>query len=448
MKLRDYQIDAISAIKDTFEESNRQYVVLPTGSGKTITFLSYLKDNHNNALIVVPSKELLNQVYESALLFFDKKDISRKGNNFDETIGSIHICIVNSMRGSYLKRLEESYFEIVVIDEAHHSQSKSYRRMIYQRTELYPDTKFLGFTATPDRMDGLFLADILDILSFQKELYDMIRDGYLSDIEGYSVKTKINLADVDDHNGDFSIRQLYKKLCVKSRNELIINLCKRDMKDRKCLIFCINRDHSKVICKMLNDEGLSAKHIDGKSSISERHSILGAFQRGEVNFLTNCQLLTEGFDEPSIDGIILARPTRSKALFLQMLGRGLRLSPGKKNCKVIDIMDNHKLLANFNHIYLNDYEYLDPLDQFSSAQEIAEYCIHEMIRIEDSKTLKTNFFGFTDLKIDEIVATYSMYKYLEDNDIQFFKPLTFKEASFLIWLHKLKEQYYGTHKKI
>lgn len=456
IKLRPYQQEVVDTIKEQFLNTNKQYIEMPTGAGKTVTFLSYAKENHFRILILVPTKELLNQVYESALLFFGKKEISRKGNGFYESPSKVHICIINSLRGEYFEEIVAQVFDLIIIDEAHHAMAPSYKRFIKSVEHLWSlkpksgqkelgkifgfPTRFLGVTATPDRKDGQLLDDILNKCSKKITINELIDEKWLSDIEGYRVKTNIDLSEVDDHNGDFSLLQLYKKLCVKSRNEMIINVCKKEMKNRKCLIFCINVEHSKMISKLLNESGTSASHIDGRMDSKTRSSILNAFRAGEISTLCNCQLLSEGFDEPSIDGIILARPTRSRSLFLQMIGRGLRISPGKKECKIIDVVDNHKGLANFNCIFLEDtYNHYPILESFKNKNELLEHIQKEQIKVTEFTIEKTNFLK--EYVYDSLPATDSMIQYLEENNVKFFHPVSFDEGSFLVWKNELKKEY-------
>lgn len=464
IKLKSYQEDAIKAIRYTFGRQYRQYVEMPTGSGKTITFLHYARKYHKNTLVIVPSKQLQKQVYESALLFYHEDEISRKGNGFDEEplcdlnfdlppsedkeiekewqkgcekMKCLHIVIINSIRGDQLDYLARvCHFDLVVIDEAHHSQAKSYVRFINTICE-YSDPKFLGLTATPDRVDGKMLHLILQICSFKLSIEEMIENNHLSDVEGFAVKTKIDLSDVEDRNGDFSLRQLYKKLGTESRNRMIVELCKKEMVNRKTLVFCINIEHSKQITEMLNKAGIAAAHIDGSMSHDIRSAILDSFRSSGIDVLCNCQLLTEGFDEPSINGIILARPTRSRSLFTQMIGRGLRLSPGKKNCKIIDIVDNHKNLAGFTSL-ITDENYRD-VESFKTLKDIKRHVETERLNVTEVTIHRVNLFN--EKVIDGYEATDSMIAYLNENEIEFFEPISFDEGSFLIFMNELKKEY-------
>jgi len=433
MKLRDYQKEAISCIEHVFKSSDRQYVEMPTGSGKTFTFFSYAKKIKGNILIIVPSIELLTQVYENALLFYHHSEISRQGNRFCESPKKVHIAIINSCTSKYIDKLSKTKFDLLIIDEAHHSYSPSYQRLINKCN----CSKILGVTATPDRLDGQFIQEILNICSFKITIQELIKSKYLCEIEGYSMKTKIDLSDIDDHNGDFSISQLYKKLGTKARNDLIVDVCREQLQGRKTLVFCINIEHSKQMEALLNDKGIVARHIDGKMNRLQRSSIISGFRQGKIQVITNCKVLTEGFDEPSINGILLARPTRSRSLFIQMIGRGLRIADGKSNCKIIDIVDNYKRLANFTGL-ISENEYLERIDSFKGLDELEKHVQCAFDKIIESRIVRADLIGYKpyhDLHADEFIENY-----LRDNEIEFHLPLSLEEGSFLVWKNELKKR--------
>lgn len=446
VKLRDYQIEAIENIRKSFKTSNRQFIEMPTGSGKTLTFLSYADKYSNSTLIVVPSIQLMNQTYETALLFYHKDQISRKGDSFNQEIKShkecyLHICVVNSLTDKYNDYLNEYVFNLIIFDEAHHTHGKKYINFIKSRGSPYcpgEDSYFLGVTATPDRKDGKMLTDILHRCSFKLTIEEMIEKKFLCDIEGFCLKTKIDIGDVRCNSGDFNINILYKKLCTDSRNMMIIDIYKKEMMKRKCIIFCINISHSKQIVKLFKLQNISSFHIDGTMNSIERKSILDSFRNDEASVLCNCQLLTEGFDEPSIDGIIIARPTRSRALFTQMIGRGLRIHAGKKNCKIIDIVDNHRNLAGFNSI-LEENNRFDSITSFKSIKEIKDYINSEKIKVTEFSLEKISLLNNID--IQHCKALDCMYEYLNKNGIFFMEPISFDEASFLIWHNELMKRY-------
>jgi superfamily II DNA or RNA helicase len=376
---------------------------------------------------------LLTQVYENALLFYHHSEISRKGNRFSDEVKKVHIAIINSCTPKYINELSKIKFELLIIDEAHHSYSPSYQRLI----NSCKCSKILGITATPDRSDGKFIQEILSNCSFKISIQELIKSKFLCDIEGYSVKTKIDLSNIDDHNGDFNIKQLFEKLGTEERNQLIVNICKEQLADRKTLVFCINIEHSKQMENLLNKEGIIARHIDGKMNRLQRSSIISGFRQGKIQVITNCKVLTEGFDEPSINGILLARPTKSRSLFIQMIGRGLRIHEGKNNCKIIDVVDNHKRLANFTGL-ISDNEYLEKIDKFSDLEELEKHVQHAFDKILESRIVRADLINYK--PFDDLQATDSIEDYLRDNDIEFYLPLRLEEGCFLVWKNELKKR--------
>lgn len=441
MQLRPYQEEAILAIKESFKDCKRQYIEMPTGSGKTITFLKYAKDNHKNILIIVPSVELQKQCYETASRLFDPKQITRKGNGYDEKIsnnpalnnGHVHICITNSLKPAYTQRLISIGFDLLILDECHHVQGSSYRRLIESLSKL-KDLCILGVTATPDRRDGISIKTQLFKRSFKVSMEKLIEQGYLSDLEGYIVKTNIDISDLDNHNGDFSLSELYKRLSSKNRNEIILNVCK-DISERRNLVFCINIRHAQEVSRLLNDNGLKSQAIYGEMDQVKKKQILCDFRSGKINFLCNCQLLTEGFDEPSIDGIVLARPTSSRSLFIQMIGRGLRLYPGKEYCKVVDIVDNNAKTSTFTELLTS--EKTKVIEKFRGIRELKQ-----SVEIDISKSIEIRLERSLMLgkkKSDDMQATPQMLKYLEKNNVVHFPCVSFDDGSFLIWMNELKK---------
>jgi superfamily II DNA or RNA helicase len=171
--------------------------------------------------------------------------------------------------------------------------------------------------------------------------------------------------------------------------------------------------------------------------MKERSEILKDFRSGKTNFLCNCQLLTEGFDEPSINGLIMARPTTSRSLFIQMVGRGLRISPGKGKCKIIDIVDNHKLLSTFNHLICDDY--FEPIEKFKSIRDIKDHIEKEALKISEFKIERADLLNIK--KYHKLAPTQSMRTYLTKNKIEHHEPLSFDEGSFLMWMNELKKEY-------
>ena len=438
INLRPYQQEAIDCVHNTFLRCDRQYIVMPTGSGKTITFFSIIGKKYKKVLIVVPSCELLRQVYETAQLFYHKSEISKQGDGHKDNPKKLHILIIHNVRNNNFSLLINQDFDLVIIDEAHHSQSRLYLDLM-DKLEKSCNPKFLGVTATPERLDGALLKEVLYNCSYQISTLDLIRQKYLCDIEGLRIKTNINIPNLESRQSNFSIAYLYKHLATESRNNLIVESYEKEMKDRKCLIFCLNIEHSKEISRLLLNKKYLCCQIDSKMPKKKISDILSKFKKGEINCLINCQLLTEGFDEPSIDGIILARPTQSTSLFNQMIGRGLRICAGKKNCKILDIADNHRTLISFNSIIGNQIINLSEKDKFNSVEDIDKHIKEKTLEISEFSIERADILNQN--KFENLNITESMLEYFLENNITYIEPLSFSEGSFLIWLNELKKSY-------
>jgi len=249
-----------------------------------------------------------------------------------------------------IKRLDPNSFLLIVVDEAHHAVAKTYTRILEYFDLFHPETNKLlvGFTATPKRGDGIGLDEIFEEIVYSRTLPEMIEEGYLAPVAGYRVETDIDLSGVKVRMGDFVTSQLSRAVNVKTRNELIVEVYKSFLKNKKTLIFCVDVEHAHHLAAAFNENRIPAAAITGNTESANRARIREEFHSGKLDVLTNCMVLTEGYDEPSVMGIILARPTRSQLLYIQMIGRGTRLYPGKQNVTIIDIVDvtrKHKLIT-------------------------------------------------------------------------------------------------------
>jgi ATP-dependent helicase IRC3 len=249
-----------------------------------------------------------------------------------------------------LTRLNPDQFSIIVIDEAHHAAADSYRRIVKHLGLLDADTNKLlvGFTATPKRSDGIGLDAIFDEIAFSKNIPEMMHAGYLAPVAGYRVETDVDLSRVKTSMGDFVNSQLSDAVNIESRNALVVKAFQELVPDRKTLVFCVDVAHTLDLAEAFKHFGIPAAAITGDMPADERSKNLEAFSLGRIQVLTNCMVLTEGYDEPSVDGIILARPTKSALLYTQMIGRGTRLYPDKANVTVVDVVDNsskHRLVT-------------------------------------------------------------------------------------------------------
>jgi len=436
--LREYQKECINTIYEKFKKRKRQLIQLPTGAGKTFIFLNYLKLHSKKAIIICPTKELQEQIYKWAKIFLKDKKIFCRRKNFDKdcdfyiyTAASLNFGIVEK----YFHKID---CDTVIIDEAHHAQANTYKNFLNKYSQYF-DFKLLGCTATPERLDKKSLFEIFGEITYEKNVIELITNGDLCNIIGYKVKTGQTIKKINkqlDH--DFTFVDL-KLLDNETRNKILINTYLKNCKNKKTLVFCLNISHSEYIAKTLRDNGIKSECIHGKLSEKVRSEILTRFSLGEIEVLTNCQLLTEGFDEPSIEAIIIGRPTRSKALYHQMIGRGLRNHPGKKNCVLYELYDIGNRVCNFSSLVdLHEdskWEYPDGIVLKKLRDEV------EKINIKHIHTSLEKFDVFEKgLNISQKKPFDFQIKALEKLGIKN-KFLNYLEASYLLWKQELKVKY-------
>ncbi|MBN1568828.1 MAG: DEAD/DEAH box helicase [Acidobacteria bacterium] len=357
IRLRDYQSQCLTAIFRRYKaDVRRQLVCLPTGTGKTVIFAQFPSffRMKRRMLVLAHRAELLHQAREKLLAANPalKVEIEQAGENASEDSDVIVASVPTlGRRGTQrLMRLNPDQFSIVVIDEAHHSTADTYRRIVEHLGLLNPDTKKLlvGFTATPKRSDGIGLDAVFDEIAFSRTIPEMMQAGYLAAVAGYRVETDVDLSRVKTSMGDFVVSQLSDAVNIERRNALVVKSFRELVPDRKTLVFCVDVAHALDLAAAFKHYGISAAAVTGSMPADERSENLAAFSSGRLQVLTNCMVLTEGYDEPAVDGIILARPTKSTLLYTQMIGRGTRTHPGKTDVTVVDVVDNsskHRLIT-------------------------------------------------------------------------------------------------------
>lgn len=321
MILRPYQEKIIAETCLNLKRSKSQLIVLPTGSGKTVVFASIIKNMSLKALVLAHTNELIQQ---------NRKTISLINKDVPYDVMTVQSA---SRRLDFLR---ECGFELIIVDECHRSAAVSYQKIF----DAIPSAKLLGVTATPFREDGKKITSIFGHPTCSLSIIDMINEGFLCDFEGYRVTTSCSIRGVKRSKGDFQVSSLAPVINVKNRNQLIVREYQKIALDQKTLCFAINIAHAEELAKEFREKGISSYAVHGKLSDKERERRLKDFKDGKITVLTNCQILTEGFDEPSVACLLMARPTRSKTLYTQMIGRGARLFPGKSACKVIEYTDN------------------------------------------------------------------------------------------------------------
>ncbi len=336
--LRPYQQAAEQAVLHEWDSGHtKTLLVLPTGCGKTIVFAKIAEDCvrvGERVLIMAHRGELLEQASDKIEKTTGLKSAVEKA---DQTcIGSWRRIVVGSVqtltREKRLHQFAADYFDTIIIDEAHHSVSDSYQRVL----QYFGDAKVLGVTATPDRADMRNLGSYYDSLAYEYSLVQAIKEGYLCRIVAQTIPLQIDISGVGFSAGDYKAGELGTAL------DPYLDQIAREMqtycKDRKTVVFLPLVATSQKFCDILNNSGFRAAEVNGNSE--DRAQILADFDAGKYNVLCNSILLTEGWDCPSVDCVIVLRATKSRSLYSQMVGRGTRLFPGKKEVLLLDFLWN------------------------------------------------------------------------------------------------------------
>ncbi len=383
MVLRPYQQECLVRLRERYRAGKRRVLVsLPTGTGKTVVFaeLPRFFRMKKRLLVLAHREELLEQA--AAKFRAVDPSISVGIEQADRHVRDERIVIasVATLRGERLARLAPEDFYLFVVDEAHHAVAPSYRAVFDHFGLFEPGTArmLIGFTATPRRGDKQSLGDVFEDIAYSKGLEEMIAADYLSRVRGYRVQTGVSLDRVKVRAGDFVESQLAETVNVGGRNDLIVRTHRELAPERHCAVFCANVEHARDLAEAFRAAGVRAEAVWGTMPRSERHDVLARFHEGATRVLTNCNVLTEGFDEPAIDCVMMARPTKSLLLYAQMVGRGTRKASGKSDLMVIDFVDNsskHTLAALAALFALPpgfDLRGRDALATASEAREIAE----------------------------------------------------------------------------
>lgn len=321
MELRPYQKEAVSAIREGWNQWQKELLVLPTGCGKTVVFNTVAHERPGNVLILAHRDELIEQARDKYLRMFGGLPGKIKAQETDirrVTVGSVQTM----MRRDYT-----GLFQTVIVDEAHHSISDSYRTVLGQ----FPDAKVLGVTATPDRGDKKSLARFYEGIAYEYGLKQAVADGYLCNITARTVPLEIDMSDVRISCGDFQVDSVAETL--EPYLPKIAEAIQIYAGSRKTVVFCPLISIAQELAGMIP----GAREVNGGSP--DRKETLEWFDRaGAGAVLCNAMLLTEGWDCPSVDCVVVLRPTKIRSLYAQMIGRGTRLSPGKENLLILDFL--------------------------------------------------------------------------------------------------------------
>lgn len=343
-ELRPYQQQARDRIHAEWDAGHtRTLLVLPTGTGKTIVFASVAADQvraGDRVLILAHRGELLEQAADKLqrstglVSAVEKAESTCLDSWYRVVVGSVQTL----QRPARLERFPRDYFGTIIIDEAHHAITDGYRRIL----DYFSGAKVLGVTATPDRGDMRNLGEVFDSLAFEYKLTDAIKEGYLCKIMAQTIPLQLDITSVTMSGGDYAVGDLGTAL--DPYLEQIAAEMARRCKSRKTVVFLPLIKTSQKFRDLLNTYGFRAAEVNGQSD--DRRQVLADFDAGKYNVLCNSMLLTEGWDCPSVDCVVVLRPTKVRSLYSQMVGRGTRLSPGKTDLLLLDFLwmtDRHEL---------------------------------------------------------------------------------------------------------
>ena len=336
IKLFDYQEDMKERIEKALRLHRSVMAQMPTGTGKTYLLTavinSFVSNNPKEKVwIVAHRRELVSQIDETVRKFH-----SYFASNTSSLLSSVKAMSIQWLMRHYDEIEEEP--GMIVIDEAHHALAKTYKEM----WERFPNAKFLGLTATPCRLNGKGFTDLFDVLVQSWSVPEFISKGRLATYDFVSIKSDsvtqrlIDSLQKRGADGDYQNKEMDMLLNKKPSIERLYRSLEEFGKDRKGIVYAINISHAQKITKLYQENGVKAIAIDSKTPATERQQDIEAFKKGDIPVLVNVDIFSEGFDCPDVEFVQLARPTLSLAKYLQMVGRGLRVAKGKKNCVIID----------------------------------------------------------------------------------------------------------------
>ncbi|KAM3471736.1 hypothetical protein MY5147_005660 [Beauveria neobassiana] len=354
-QLRDYQQECIRSVLNSLKSGHKRVgISLATGSGKTVIF-TQLIDKVNaredsggeRTLILAHRRELVEQAAHHCRLAYPDKTIEIEMGSLhatgtaDITIASV-LSIISRDR---LLKFDPSQFKLVLVDEAHHIVAAGYLRTLKHfglDAKQAVSPVLVGVSATFSRFDGLKLGAAIDEIVYHRDYVNMIADKWLTDVIFTTVESSANLSAVKSGAfGDFQTGELSRVVNTAPVNDVTVRSWMARAGDRKStLVFCVDLAHVAGLTQTFRCHGFDARYVTSDTPRAERAELLAAFKRAEFPVLVNCGVFTEGTDIPNVDCIVLARPTRSRNLLVQMIGRGMRLHPGKKNCHILDMVSS------------------------------------------------------------------------------------------------------------
>lgn len=355
IELRDYQQEAIDNLR-TMRENGETIALLyhATGVGKTVTACTDAKAVGGKTLFLVNALKLADQAKETFAKIWPEAVLGEYTGQAKDKDSTVVFATVQTI-SKHFEEFAFNEFDYIIIDECHHAAAKSYQAILsYFRAEF-----ILGLTATPERSDGQDMLELFQNVAHKMDLKTAVEQGVLAPVRCVRVKTDIDLSDVRIHGIKYDAQDLESKLFVPERNNLIVNTYLKYANGKKTVIFCTSVNHAAEIARLLKEAGVNAESISGSVKVSLRNKILERYEHGDVDVLCACDLLNEGWDSPHTQMLFMARPTMSKTIYMQQLGRGTRKCENKSDLIVFDFVDNANMfkMPYSMHRLLNIAEY-------------------------------------------------------------------------------------------
>lgn len=344
MQLRPYQAAALRAVREAYRQGHRAaLVVMPTGTGKTVLFAEISRLAKGPVLVLAHRQELVEQARAKiaawcndvvAVEMAAQRDLTRP----DGSRPKITVASIQTLR-QRLQHVPKNAFRIVVVDEAHHATADSYRAVLE-----HFDAHLLGVTATPDRSDRVPLGEVFSTVAFEYDVRTAIAEGWLCPIKSFLVQTQADFSNVRKVAGELATRDVEDILTQELHLAEVVTPILRERGDRPTIVFAASVAHAHSLTRVFNDlagDPHFAAALDGTTSFDLRAPVLQRFRDGKLQALVNCSLFTEGFDVPQIALVAIARPVLSRSFYAQMVGRGTRIAPGKRDLLVLDFVPSH-----------------------------------------------------------------------------------------------------------
>ena len=336
LELREYQMEALKSLQEMRERKESIALLYhATGTGKTVTAVMDARRVGGRVLFVAHTMELVNQAKQTFERLWPEVSAGKFADNVKDTdshvvCGSIQSVALN------LDLFREDAFDYLIIDEAHHASADTYQKVLG-----YFKPKFtLGLTATPERADDVDILEIFKNTAHKLDIETAVEIGALVPVRCIRIHTNIDMTKVRFNSVQYNIRDLDVKICVTERNQLIVDTWTEYVRDKRTVVFCASVKHAEQIAEMFREAGVTAQAVSGSMKTSERKEQLAKFASGELKVLCACDLLNEGWDCPETEVLFMARPTMSRVLYTQQLGRGMRTTEGKDHLMVFDFVDN------------------------------------------------------------------------------------------------------------